>query len=128
MPYVRGYTPEPDDAPEPALMGFLRRDGGAVMIAVRYGRRFRRPVPPNGLVSLAEAAALLYRHDPETGELRPFSRIAVYEWVRAGRLPAIRAARRPGTRPVAQVKLSDLRRYARANGYEFRPFNEAAGR
>ncbi len=127
MPYVRGYTPE-SEAPEPALAGYLRRDGGAEMIAVRYGRTFRRPVPPNGLVSLAEAAALLHRRDADTGELRPFSRIAVYEWARSGKLPTVSEPRRAGTRPVVQVKLSELRRYARANGYEFRPLDEAAGR
>lgn len=126
MPYTRGY--EPDEPPARDLVGYLRPDGGAEMIAIRYGRKFRRPVPPNGLVSLAEAAALLHRRDPDTGELRPFSRIATYQWARGGSLPTVSTPRRKGTRAIVQVRLSDLRRYARAKGYEFLPADEAAGR
>lgn len=126
MPYVDGYTPEPAPEREPALIGLMHADGGALMIAKRYGRKFYKDVPPNGVVTFAEAAALLHRRDPETGELRPVTRLAVYQWAEAGKIKSIQARRRSNTRPVACVRLSELRRFAAARGFTFRRVESAA--
>lgn len=119
MVYVTGYTAETDHE-EPALVGFLRADKGATMRATRYGRTFVREVPPNGSVTLLEAAALLHRRDPTTGELTPVTRIAFYQWARAGRIATVRKRSRPNTRAVVHVTMPELRRFARVNGFTFR--------
>ncbi len=122
MPYVHGYTRETEQQ-EPALVGFLRADNGATLRATRYGSVFTRQVAPNGAVTLLEAAALLHRIDPDSGELRPVTRIAFYQWAQAGRIRTVRKRHRPNTRPVLHVELPELRRFARANGFEFRRAN-----
>lgn len=121
MPYVDGYTPGPAPEPAPALVGLMHGDGGATMIATRNGRRYYKEVPPNGVVTFQEAAALLHRPNPSTGELRPVTRVAVYQWAEAGKIKSILARRRANTRPVACVRLSELRRFAAAHGFTFRP-------
>lgn len=119
MPYVPGYTPDPEEPPKPSLVGFLTRDNGAVLYATRYGRRFKRDVAPNGLVSFAEAAALVHRQDPQSGEWKPVTRLAVYQWANAGKLTT-RRAREPGGSVIMHVRLSELREFAELRGFKFR--------
>ena len=132
MPYVHGPGWEPaSDTEEPHLVGYMLPNKGAFLQAIRYGRVYTKRVGPRGSVSVLEAAALVYRRDPATGEVRPVHRLTVHGWARDKKLPTTPRRLRPNTRLVQHIYLPDLWhfiRHAKEAGYEFPPlYRGAAG-
>jgi hypothetical protein len=86
------------DGPE----AFATPDGGFVLVITRYGLTYHRAVPSHGLVTQAEAAAIL----------RPVvSRVAVFKWVKDGKLKDDKV------NGVSMIRLSRLREFAAKHGY-----------
>lgn len=99
------YDPTHDD-PGPKLFGFWTRNAGAVLVKKSAGRERRRNVEPSGLVTFIEAAALIRRKG------KPVSRVAIYQWAKAGKFRFAHVQPRPDVRPVAVIRLSELRKFA----------------
>ena len=75
-------------------------------LSSRYGREYSRTVDGTGLVSQAEAAAIVRP---------PVSRIAVHKWVKSGKLTDHKV------KGVSMILLSELRLFAAKHGYEMAP-------
>jgi hypothetical protein len=91
-------------------MGYVRRDGikafatpeggFEVRVSIR-GRTYSRLIPPHGFVTQAEAAVIVQP---------PVSRVAVFQWIRSGKLKDDRL------NGVSMIRLSRLRRFAAETG------------
>lgn len=132
MAYERGWVPVTPDEP-PAPMGvWIMPEMGALLTVTRYGRKYEKAIRPHESASAQDAAGMVHRRDPDTGELRPITRLTIYDWVRDGvrgkKLRAVRRTIRPNVRPVMHIMLTDLYPFARAAGYEVLRGNSAARR
>ena len=86
------------------IRAFATRDGGILFLISKKQRIRETMVPPDGCVSIVEAAHIL----------RPVrSRVAVQKWIDKGKLKAIMSG---GEYLIA---LSELRRFASTHGYEW---------
>jgi hypothetical protein len=99
------------------LSGYWLPNKGAVLIKTRASGVYRRKVEPAGLVTFIEAAALLRRYG------KPVTRVAVYQWAKAGKFRYSTVKQRPDVRPVAVIRLTELRRFAERNGFECLPLS-----
>lgn len=97
------------------LSGYWLPDKGAILVKTRANGIYRKKVPPAGLVTFIEAAALLRRLG------KPVTRIAVYQWAKLGKIRYQLVKQRPDVRPVAVIRLSVLRKFAEQNGFECLP-------
>lgn len=107
MDYVRT-----EDVDESGLTGYWTPDKGVVLVKMRAGLRYSRKVTRHGLVTFIEAAALIQRRG------RPVSRIAIYQWAKAGKIPFEKISPRPGREKINVVRLSVLRKFAERWGFE----------
>ncbi len=103
------------DSPPRELRGFWTPNKGAVLVKIVHGRERRRVVEPAGLVTFQEAAALIRRNG------KPVSREAIYLWAKAGKFRVAHQPPKQGTRTVAVIRLSELRKFAERNGFECLP-------
>lgn len=111
MTYVLG--PE-----EPELFsGYWLPNKGAILRKVRANGVYRKKVEPAGLVTFIEAATLIRRSG------QPVTRIAIYQWAKAGKIRYQMVRPRPEVRPVAVIRLSELRKFAERNGFECLPLD-----
>lgn len=109
MTYVLG--PE-----EPEFFsGYWLPDKSAILRKIRANGVYRKKVEPAGLVTFIEAATLIRRSG------QPVTRIAIYQWAKARKIPSEMVRPRPGVRPVAVIRLSELRKFAERNGFECLP-------
>lgn len=110
MTYVLGEE-------QPALRGYWLLNKGAILVKTQANGIYRKTVQPVGLVTFIEAAALLRRKG------QPVTRIAVYQWAKVGKIRYQMVRQRPGVRPVAAIRLSELRKFAERNGFECLPIS-----
>ena len=102
---------------QPALRGYWLLDKGAILVKTQANGIYRKTVQPAGLVTFIEAAALLRRNG------QPVTRIAIYQWAKLGKIRYQMVRQRPGVRPVAAIRLSELRKFAERNGFECLPID-----
>ena len=110
MAYVLGEE-------HPPLRGYWLMNKGAILVKIQANGIYRKTVPPAGLVTFIEAAALLRRNG------QPVTRIAVYQWAKQRKIRYQMVRQRPGVRAVAAIRLSELRKFAERNGFECLPIS-----
>jgi hypothetical protein len=89
-----------------SIESYSTDDGGFVLLVTKRGRLYERRIEPHGFVTQIEAATIL----------RPrVSRVAVYQWIKSGKL------KDDIVDGVSMIRLSRLRKFAAKHGYEFAP-------
>ncbi len=84
------------------IEAFAAPDGGFDLLVTRRGRVYERHIGPDDFVSQIEASVIL----------RPkVSRVAVFKWVKGGKLKA------DIVDGVSMIRLSRLRKFATTHGY-----------
>lgn len=84
------------------IEAFAAADGGFDLLVTRRGRIYERHIGPDDFVSQIEAGVIL----------RPqVSRVAVFKWVKSGKLKADRVD------GVSMIRLPRLRKFASQRGY-----------
>lgn len=85
---------------------YSQPDGGFLLMVTARGRTFERHIEPDGFVTQIEASRIL----------RPIvSRVAVFKWVKAGKL------KDDNVDGVSMIRLSRLRKFAAKYGYLLAP-------
>ena len=91
------------------MEAFAAEEGGFTLLVTRRGRIYERQIGPDDFVTLIEAGVIL----------RPqVSRVAVYKWVKRGKLKA------DIVDGINLIRLSRLRKFAAKNGYALAPPEE----